>query len=69
MSAERYDQFIVQYLQKMTKPISANLRRYYGDNITVDDFIYDVSEIKAFMDGRYPYIVQSLYDNFNIEVE
>jgi hypothetical protein len=69
MSAERYDPFIVQYLQKMTNPISANLRRYYGDNITADDFIYDVSEIKAFMDGRYPYIVQSLYDNFNIEVE
>jgi hypothetical protein len=68
-NATNYDEFIVDYIQEMTDPLTQNLKRFYGDNLTQEDLTRDIAETKKFLDDRYPYIVQAIYDNLGMSVE
>jgi hypothetical protein len=54
---------IDEYEQLMADPIEKEYERFYGDNITIDEFYNVCEEVRDFFELRYQYIMET-YGNW-----
>lgn len=53
---DRVDEYLDRYAKDMAAPMEKHLRRFYGNNITIEDFYKETESIRAFFHKRGDYI-------------
>lgn len=65
------DTVIIPELERLTdimyQPMLADFKRFYGDNRTEDDYVKEISDLRAFLTKRKPYIMNYLKEHFQLQ--
>jgi hypothetical protein len=59
---DKVNRKIDEYEQLMADPIEKEYERFYGDNITIDEFYNVCEEVRDFFKLRYQYIMETYGD-------
>lgn len=65
LSDDKVDAYIDNYVAGMKEPILKHYSRFYGDNVTAEDFDEEINEIRNFLHERHSYadeLVEELND-------